>query len=116
MFGPAVFMETFQPTTSSAQNIKISISTVSSDQEGNVIGSGTGTYKTVNGETQIGIRFKINPATLSFEMWETNPNGNTEFIVDGSHVGQITEDLNLIKAVWTTSNTGKKGDLLLRAE
>jgi hypothetical protein len=100
----------------SVKEISIVIGKVYFDSESNVIAEGTGKYITKMGNINIDIKIKISPETLRFEMWEMNPEGNISFVTDGSHVGNISNDLKTIKAVWTTKSSGKQGDLKLKAD
>lgn len=100
----------------SVNKISIAIAKVYFDSESNVIAKGTGKYITKMGNTNIDIKIKISPETLRFEMWEMNPEGSSSFVTDGSHVGNISNDLKTIKAIWTTKSSGKQGDLKLKAD
>ncbi len=100
----------------STQDVFITIANLSVDSSGNVIAAGFGEYRDAKSDAKINIKIKISPKSLRFEMWEMNPQGKAELITDGSHVGIISKDLQVITAVWTTTNTGKQGDLLLKAD
>jgi len=92
--------------------VSITVSSLSVDPDGNVIAVGVGEYNITQG---IDVRVQITPNTLRFEMWETSPE-DTGFTTEGSHVGTISEDLRTINAVWTTTSTGRQGELFLRAK
>jgi len=68
--------------------------------------------------TGVTIELVIDPATLAVEMWEQSPEGsrsNPKFSTEGSYRGEIEPDLKTIQAVWTTTATGRKGVLTLKA-
>lgn len=67
-------------------------------------------------KTDIDVKMVITPDTMRLEMWERSLEGPSDFITDGSHVGEISNDLKTITAVWTTMSTGQQGDLKLEAE
>ncbi|HUT50299.1 MAG TPA: hypothetical protein VM325_13235 [Alphaproteobacteria bacterium] len=62
--------------------------------------------------TRIAIRAKVNLKSGRIEIWESHPS-QPIFLTSGSHVGTISADRCSIRAVWTTGNTGQKGDLTL---
>ncbi len=101
---------------STFQNVSIVIDEVIYDAEKNIIAKGTGKYQTLFRETDIEIMIVINPETRRFEMWEESASGISDFITDGSHVGEISNDLKTLTAVWTTKSSGRQGDLKLQAK
>lgn len=101
---------------SADQSVSIAIDEVFFNAEKHIIAKGTGKYLTMFRETDIEIKFVITPETLRFEMWERSPEGISDFVTDGSHVGAISKDLKTITAVWTTRETGQQGNLKLEAK
>jgi len=73
--------------------------------------SGGGIYLSAP-PTRIAIRATIDLKTGRIEIWESHPS-RAAFETNGSHVGTISADRCSIRAVWTTRNTGQKGDLTL---
>ncbi len=101
---------------SALQKVSIAIDKVSYDSEKGVTAKGTGKYVTMFREADIEIEIAIAPDTMRFEMWEKSLKANSDFITDGSHVGEISKDLKTITAVWTSRESGRQGDLKLEAE
>lgn len=79
--------------------------------EGKVRAFGGGIYLSAP-PTRITIRATIDLKSGRIEIWESHPS-QPAFLTNGSHVGTISADRCSIRAVWTTANTGKKGDLTL---
>ena len=77
--------------------------------------AGRGLYRVGAKMTSIMVRAELNPAAGTIEIWEKDPD-QLEFVTDGSHRGRISRDYKRIKAVWTSKNTGEKGDLKLKAD
>jgi len=94
------------------QPVTITITDVSIDPDGNVFALGDGVYDK-DQLVDFSFKWSIDPETLDFEMWESAPKPAEGFVTDGSHVGGISESLDSIEAVWTTTSTGEEGDLLL---
>ncbi|MBF0480372.1 MAG: hypothetical protein HQK81_02605 [Desulfovibrionaceae bacterium] len=68
--------------------------------------------------TNIAVELVIDPATLAVEMWEKSPRGtrdNPKFATEGSYRGEISPDWKTIRAIWTTTATGRKGVLTIKA-
>lgn len=97
------------------QPVTISITDVSVDPEGNVIALGDGVYDKGH-LVEFSLKWSINPETLRFEMWESEPKPATSLVTDGSHVGSISEGLDKIEAVWTTISNGEQGVLLIEPQ
>jgi len=98
-------------TSTSIVSIKISEVLVASDNS--ITAVGIGEYKTKEKNTSIDIKIEIKVDSLRFEMWEMNPKPNQNFVTNGSHVGSISENMENIRAIWTTKSTGKQGSLIL---
>ncbi len=97
------------------QRVSISLSSVSAEADGNIFAVGTGRYITAEQITQIDVRWLIDPRSMRFEMWESNPRqGN--FVTDGSHIGTVSPRYRSIEAVWTTRTSGLQGTLSLGTE
>jgi len=85
---------------------------------GLVWAEGEGRHVEDDFRTDVGIEMVIDPQTRAVEMWEKSPEGtrsNPKFTINGSYRGEIAPDLKTIRAVWTTSATGRKGALILSA-
>ena len=94
------------------QPVRLALTEVSIDPDGNIFALGDGEYdKDVL--VEFNFKWSINPETLDFEMWESAPKPAEGFVTDGSHIGEISEALDVIEAVWTTTSTGEQGDLYL---
>jgi hypothetical protein len=98
----------------SAQDVVVKLGDFHVDQEGRVAAEGKGRYTTPAQVTDIDVKWLIDPGTRRFEMWELNPN-RSAFTIDGSHIGSLDEDLQSVRAVWTTNGTGALGTLTLAA-
>jgi hypothetical protein len=94
------------------QPVRLTVTDISIDPDGNIFALGDGEYdKDVL--VEFSFKWSINPETLDFEMWEGEPKPSDKIVTDGSHVGEISEDLDEIEAVWTTTSTGEQGILYL---
>jgi hypothetical protein len=98
----------------SVQDVVVKLGDFRVDLEGRVAAEGKGRYTTSGQVTDIDVKWLIDPGTKRFEMWELNPNRSV-FTTDGSHVGSLDEDLQSVRAVWTTNGTGATGTLTLTA-
>ncbi len=81
------------------------------EKNGMIEFSGSDVYVKGN-EYKMKVTGKIDPQWRFLTMKETaasSPSG----VTDGSYEGTISRDLQTIEAVWTTTGTGKKGDLYL---
>jgi hypothetical protein len=76
---------------------------------------GCGRYNTLGEITDIKARMLISQPDLSVELIELDPIGSSNFVIDGSHIGSLSKDLQEIVAEWTTRATGNKGHLHLHA-
>jgi hypothetical protein len=75
---------------------------------------GCGRYDTAGLVTNIRVKMIVDEQTRHVEIWEADPIGSTSFETGGSHKGSLDDDLQGIKAVWTTSASGATGNLRLR--
>ncbi len=75
---------------------------------------GCGRYDTAGLVTNIRVKMILDEQTRHVEIWEADPIGSTSFETNGSHKGSLDNDLNGIKAVWTTGASGATGKLRLR--
>jgi hypothetical protein len=96
------------------QNVAIVFESVRalSDQKAEAIGCGA--YEVRLQVTKIKVRMFIRLTDLQVDIWESS-RGGTGFETDGSHRGNLSEDLQRIDAQWTTNITGRRGQLHLRA-
>jgi hypothetical protein len=76
---------------------------------------GCGRYDTAGLVTNIRVKMIVDEQTHRVEVWEADPIGHTPFETAGSHKGSLDDDLQGIKATWTTSASGATGQLHLRA-
>ncbi len=76
---------------------------------------GCGRYDTSGLVTNIRVKMIVDEQTRHVEIWEADPIGHTPFETEGSHRGSLDDDLQGIRAVWTTNGSGATGKLLLRA-
>ena len=95
----------------SAERIRFWFDRTEPDGEGKIRAFGGGIYLSAP-PTRITIRATIDLKSGRIEIWESKPSRQA-FLTNGSHVGTISADFCHIRAVWTTANTGKKGDLTL---
>ncbi len=98
--------------SASVQNVFIFLNNVFMDNNGKFIALGKGKYLTNAEITDIDVKWLIDPQNRRFEMWESNPT-KANFVIDGSHIGFISDDLKSISATWTTQSTKDQGILLL---
>jgi hypothetical protein len=92
--------------------------TAVSAENGLVWAVGEGRHEEDYFRTGVKIELVIDPHSLAVEMWEQAPEGtrgNPKFTTAGSYRGEISPDLKTIRAVWTTTPTGRKGTLTLQA-
>lgn len=118
---PKKYSGYFQWQQSSGVAVTVDINEINIDEEGNVVAIGRDSYNSNGRITELDVKLKIIPATLSFEMWESNPDSKwrrgRSFVTDSSHIGRISEDLESIKAVYTTKGRKpQKGDLVLHSK
>jgi hypothetical protein len=97
------------------QNVVITLESVRALNDQNVEAVGCGSYEVNRQVTMIKIRMFVRLSDLYVEIMELSPQGNTSFETDGSHRGNLSKDLQLIDAQWTTRGSGQRGELHLRA-
>ena len=106
---------TWYDTSRPVQPVTMTITDITIDPDGNVFALGNGEYDKGH-MVEFDFKWSINPETLDFEMWESAPMSTEDLETEGSHVGEISEGLDVIEAVWTTTSTGEQGDLYLEPE
>jgi hypothetical protein len=97
------------------QQIDIRLESVSVLDDTTIEAVGCGRYDAAGSVTGIRVRMRIEVPSLAVEIFEFSAVGAADFVTDGSHVGQLSEDLRAIAAEWTTRSSGEKGRLGLRA-
>jgi ribosomal protein L3 len=97
------------------QNVVITLEAVRALNDQNVEAVGCGSYEVNRQVTMIKIRMFVRLSDLYMEIMELSPQGSTSFETDGSHRGNLSKDLQLIDAQWTTRGSGQQGQLHLRA-
>jgi hypothetical protein len=97
------------------QNVVITFDSVRALNSQNAEALGCGTYEVGREVTKIKVRMLVRLSDLQMEIFELSPEGNAEFVTDGSHRGRLSKDLQQIDAEWTTTTTGQRGRLEMRA-
>ena len=97
------------------QNVVITFDTVQALNGQNVEARGCGAYEVGREVTKIKVRMLVRLSDLEVEIFELSPEGNAAFVTDGSHRGRLSKDLQQIDAQWTTTATGQRGQLQMRA-
>ena len=97
------------------QNVAIKFESVRVLNDENAEAEGCGSYEVNRQVTMIRVRMLVRLSDLYIEILELSPQGNTDFVTDGSHRGNLSKDLQLIDAQWTTRDSGRSGKLQLRA-
>ncbi|MGF6307436.1 hypothetical protein ABIB82_001418 [Bradyrhizobium sp. i1.8.4] len=97
------------------QNVVITFDKVQGLNEQNAEALGCGSYEVDRRVTKIGVQMFIRLSDLEVEIVERSPDDNGAFETKGSHRGKLSEDLQQIDAQWTTTASGKHGQLHLRA-
>ena len=97
------------------QNVVITLESVRALNDQNVEAMGCGSYEINRQVTMIKVRMFVRLSDLYVEIMELSPQGSTSFETDGSHRGNLSKDLQLIDAQWTTRGSGQRGQLHLRA-
>lgn len=57
----------------------------------------------------------VEPATRRIELFETIDTPRVDYVTNGSHVGELAEDLQSMQTVWTTRSDGRRGTMRLNA-
>jgi hypothetical protein len=97
------------------QNVVITFESVRALNDRNAEALGCGAYEVGRQVTKIRVRMFVRLSDLQIEILELSPEGSTSFETNGSHRGTLSEDLQRIDAQWTTSASGQRGQLHLRA-
>jgi hypothetical protein len=97
------------------QNVVITFESVRALNDRNAEALGCGAYEVGRQVTKIRVRMFVRLSDLQVEILELSPEGSTSFETNGSHRGTLSEDLQRIDAQWTTSASGQRGQLHLRA-
>ncbi|WP_050422990.1 hypothetical protein [Bradyrhizobium tropiciagri] len=97
------------------QNVVVTFDKVQALNEQNAEARGCGSYEVGRHVTKIGVEMFIRLSDLEVEIFERPPDGDGAFESEGSHRGKLSEDLQQIDAQWTTTASGKHGQLHLRA-
>ncbi|MHC2254465.1 hypothetical protein ACVILK_004157 [Bradyrhizobium embrapense] len=100
---------------STVQNVVIAIDKVQALNEQNAEARGCGSYEAGRHMTKIDVQMFIRLSDLEVEIFERSPDGDAAFETDGSHRGKLSEDFQQIDAQWTSTASGKHGQLHLRA-
>ena len=98
-----------------AQNVVITFDSVRSLNEQNAEAFGCGSYEAGGAVTKIKVRMFVRLPDLNVEIVELSPEGNGSFETGGSHRGTLSRDFQRIDAEWTTTSSGRRGKLHLRA-
>ncbi len=85
--------------------------------DGAVEALGQGTNIAGQSRTEVDVRALIDPATLRFEMWESNPRGGDleNYVTDGTYRGRLSDDLRRLEAGWVSDANDNTGDLIMIA-
>ena len=97
------------------QNVVVTLDKVNALNEQNAEARGCGSYEVGRHVTKIGVRMFIRLSDLEVEIFEQSPDDGGAFETDGSQRGKLSDDLQQIDAQWTTTASGKHGQLHLRA-
>src|SRR3954469_12805257 len=97
------------------QNVVITFDTVRALNEQNAEAYGCGSYEVGRQVTKIKVRMFVRLSDLQVEIFELAPEGNSSFETGGSHRGRLSQDFQRIDTEWTTTSSGQRGQLHLRA-
>ncbi|WFU16346.1 hypothetical protein [Bradyrhizobium sp. CB3481] len=97
------------------QNVVITFDSVRALDSQSAEAQGCGTYEVGREVTKIKVRMLVRLPDLQVEIFELSPEGSAAFVTDGSHRGRLSKDLQQIDAQWTTTTTGQRGHLEMRA-
>jgi hypothetical protein len=111
----AYFGEFLWDGDKAVQNVIITFESVRALNDQNAEALGCGAYEVGRQVTKIRVRMFVRLSDLQIEILELSPEGSTSFETNGSHRGTLSEDLQRIDAQWTTSASGQRGQLHLRA-
>ncbi|MCA6123274.1 hypothetical protein J6500_15415 [Bradyrhizobium sp. WSM 1704] len=97
------------------QNVVITFDKIRALNGRNVEALGCGSYEVGRRVTKIKVQMFVRLSDLTVEILEQAPEGNSTFETGGSHRGTLSDDLQRIDAQWTTTTSGQRGQLHLRA-
>jgi hypothetical protein len=97
------------------QNVVITFDSVRVLNEQNAEALGCGSYEVGRNVTKIKVRMFVRWPDLNVEIFELAPEGNSSFETGGSHRGRLSPDFQRIDTEWTTTSSGQRGELHLRA-
>ena len=97
------------------QNVVITFDSVRALNEQNAEALGCGFYEVGRNVTKIKVRMFVRLPDLDVEILELAPEGNSSFETGGSHRGRLSPDFQRIDTEWTTTSSGQRGELHLRA-
>jgi hypothetical protein len=97
------------------QNVVFTFESVRALNDQNAEAIGCGAYEFNRQVTKIRVRMFVRLLDLHVEILEQSPDGSASFETDGSHRGNLSEDLQRIDAQWTTRGSEQRGQLHLRA-
>lgn len=97
------------------QNVVIAFESVRALNGQNAEALGCGSYEVGRNVTKIKVRMFVRWPDLNVEIFELAPEGNSSFETDGSHRGRLSQDFQRIDTEWTTTSSGQRGAMNLRA-
>jgi hypothetical protein len=97
------------------QNVVITFDSVRALNEQNAEALGCGSYELGRNVTKIKVRMFVRLPDLDVEILELAPEGNSSFETGGSHRGRLSRDFQRIDTEWTTTSSGQRGAMHLRA-
>jgi hypothetical protein len=97
------------------RNVVITLESVRALNEQNAEALGCGSYEVGRQVTKIRVRMFVRLSDLQVEIFELSPEGSDSFETGGSHRGKLSDDLQQIEAQWTTTASGQRGQMHLRA-
>ena len=97
------------------QNVVITFDQVRVLNGQNAEALGCGFYEVGRNVTKIKVRMFVRWPDLNVEIFELAPEGNSSFETGGSHRGRLSKDFQRIDTEWTTTASGQRGTLNLRA-
>ena len=97
------------------QNVVITFDQVRARNDQTAEAFGCGSYEVGRHTTRIKVRMFVRWPDLNVEIFELAPEGNSLFETGGSHRGRLSPDFQRIDTEWTTTSSGQRGELHLRA-
>lgn len=101
--------------TSELQSVAMALRTVKAAGGDSVEAEGCGVYNTGGRITTIRVKMTVRLPSLAVTIWELDPVDERGFVANGSHDGHLSDDRQVIDAIWTTRETGEHGRLRLHA-